>query len=212
MSHSTLPFFNILSLLLRCRIHRPIFHVWRESQRDTVFFFFLLPCSVERSCQRFVWHSMMSNYLSVPRPSLLRGEKKKAGEGLLGAPADANLCLSSFPQWAGSWRVTAGLHFWQTSGSCCLSQLPRDVMARKRNKATDRQTKKLMRDRSGTPEMVSKGLLSVHTSRGGKLRPYRRNFSISPYLWWTLYWVIYKKKRIIISRVPRGLKNWVTID
>lgn len=40
----------------------------------------------------------------------------------LGAPTDTHFCLSSFPLRAGSRRVTAGLHFWQTRGSSSLTK------------------------------------------------------------------------------------------
>lgn len=44
------------------------------------------------------------------------------GGGQLGAPTDTHFCLSSFPPRAGSRRVTAGLHFWQTRGSSALAK------------------------------------------------------------------------------------------
>ena len=52
-------------------------------------------------------------------------EKQGAGERearQLGAPTDTHFCLSSFPLRAGSRRVTAGLHFWQTRGSSSLTK------------------------------------------------------------------------------------------
>lgn len=50
-----------------------------------------------------------------------KGETEREARQL-GAPTDTHFCLSSFPLRAGSRRVTAGLHFWQTRGSSSLTK------------------------------------------------------------------------------------------
>lgn len=93
----------------------------------------------------------------------------------LGAPTDTHFCLSSFPLRAGSRRVTAGLHFWQTRGSSSLTKPcttpPWLSAAVIKPRQPEPSNKKLTRYRSTAAnfrEVVSKGRHCADSSGRGE--------------------------------------------
>lgn len=92
----------------------------------------------------------------------------------LGAPTDTHFCLSSFPLRAGSRRVMAGLHFWQTrellSHKAAHDSPVTLGSCNKAKAALNLQTKKLTRYRSTAAnfhEVVSRGRHRADSSGWG---------------------------------------------